>query len=109
VTQFCCPPRAPDVKPGYGRIYVEAVPLEGLRGLAPQVPIMHYLADVPLGAKGKLPPYKKLRFCLFARGRKVPPIFNWLRPMPSSSGVPTLMRACARSSANWAPGDAPRA
>lgn len=62
--------RAPDVKPGYGRIYVEAVPLEGLRGRAPQVPVMHYLADVPLGAKGKLPPYKKLQVLLFARGQK---------------------------------------
>jgi hypothetical protein len=62
--------RAPDVKPGYGRIYVEAVPLEGLRGLAPQVPMLRYLADVPLGPKGKLPPYKKLQVLLFARGQK---------------------------------------
>lgn len=62
--------RAPDVKPGYGRIYVEAVPLEGLRGRAPEVPMLHYLADVPLGPKGKLPPYKKLQVLLFARGQK---------------------------------------
>lgn len=62
------PERAPGVKPGYVRIYVEATPLEGLRGTAPQVPMMRYLADVPAGPKGKPGSYKKVRVLLFARG-----------------------------------------
>lgn len=60
--------RAPDVQPGYGRIYVEVTPLEGLRGRAPQVPMLRYLADVKLNEKGKLPSYKKVPVLLFARG-----------------------------------------
>jgi hypothetical protein len=61
------PERARDVKPGFARIYVEAAPVEALRGSAGQVPLIRYLADVPLGPKNKLPPYKKLQMLLFAR------------------------------------------
>ncbi|MDE1916902.1 MAG: hypothetical protein KGJ57_06415 [Sphingomonadales bacterium] len=60
--------RAPDVKPGFARIYVEATPTEVLRGTVPSgLTELHYLADVPLGPKGKLPPYKKLQVLIYAR------------------------------------------
>jgi hypothetical protein len=60
--------RAPDVKSGFARIYVEATPLETLRGTVPPgLTVLHYLADVPLGPKGKLPAYKKLQVLLYAR------------------------------------------
>jgi hypothetical protein len=63
------PERAPDVRAGWGRIYVEATATQALRGMVPPGMVIRYLADVPLGPKGKLPPYKKLSVLLFARGK----------------------------------------
>ncbi|WP_157099191.1 hypothetical protein [Novosphingobium rosa] len=63
------PERAPDVRAGWGRIYVEATATQALRGTVPPGMVIRYLADVPLGPKGKLPPYKKLSVLLFARGK----------------------------------------
>jgi hypothetical protein len=74
------PERARDVKPGLARIYVEAVPLDTLRGAAPGVPLIRYLADVPLGPKGKLPPYKKLQVLLFARAVRGSPDVQLVAP-----------------------------
>lgn len=61
--------RAPDVRPGWGRLYVEAVASGALRGMVPQGMLIRYLADVPLGPKGKPAPYKKQSVLLFARGK----------------------------------------
>lgn len=64
-------PLAPDparsVRAGWVRVYIEARPLGALRGAMPQVPLLRYLADVPLDARGKLPALKKAQVLLFAR------------------------------------------
>ncbi|HZU62284.1 MAG TPA: hypothetical protein VFF98_01265 [Novosphingobium sp.] len=60
------PARAPGVKPGWARIYVEARPAVILRGDVPLAESVHYLADVPLDAKGKVPSLKKQQVLLFA-------------------------------------------
>lgn len=74
------PERARDVKPGFARIYVEAVPLEALRGSVGQVQLIRYLADVPAGPKNKLPPYKKLTVLLYARTVRGSPDLQLVAP-----------------------------
>jgi hypothetical protein len=61
------PARAPDVRKGRARIYVEARGLVALRGGMPPGPAISYLADVPLDAKGKLPSFNKQNMLLVAR------------------------------------------
>jgi hypothetical protein len=61
------PERARDVRPGWARIYVEARGQAVLRGTAPPVPTVSYLADVPLDARGKLPALAKQSVLLVAR------------------------------------------
>jgi len=58
--------RAIGVRPGFARIYVEAVPTGVLIGRVPPVQTIHYLADVPITAGGKVPNLKKQEVLLFA-------------------------------------------
>lgn len=60
------PQRAPGVRPGWGRFYVEAKTEALLIGAA-QGSTLRYLVDVPLDARGKPPKLKKLSVLLFAR------------------------------------------
>lgn len=60
--------RAPGVRPGFARIYVEAVPTGVLIGHLPPVEAIHYLADVPVTPGGKVPNLKKQEVLLFAHG-----------------------------------------
>lgn len=61
------PERAPGVRPGWGRFYVEAktrAVLAGRSGLGESV---RYLVDLPLDARGKPPKVKKQAFLVFGR------------------------------------------
>lgn len=60
------PKRAGNVKPGWARIYVEAVTENLLAGPAAVGEAQHYLADVRRDAKGKVPKLKKMEVLLFA-------------------------------------------
>ena len=59
--------RAPGLAAGEARLYVEAQTQALLAGSAALPESLHYLVDVPLDAKGKVPKLKKQEFVLFAR------------------------------------------
>ena len=61
------PARARDLRPGWGRFYVEAKTEALIAGSAPLGEALRYLVDVPLDAKGKPPAFKKKSVVLFAR------------------------------------------
>ncbi|WP_234036177.1 hypothetical protein [Porphyrobacter sp. YT40] len=61
------PERAPDVAPGFARLYVEAQTIALIAGRSSVGGTLAYLVDVPLDAKGKVPKLKKQDFVLFAR------------------------------------------
>ena len=61
------PARAPGVRPGWVRMYVEARPMALLSGPPLPADSLRYLVDVPLDAKGKVPKLKKTRALIFAR------------------------------------------
>jgi hypothetical protein len=61
------PERAPDVAPGYVRLFIEARTLALISGNVPVGEELNYLVDVPLTAKGKVPKLKKQEMILFAR------------------------------------------
>ena len=65
--------RAPDIRKGWVRLYIEAEPQGVVRG--PQVlpPMMRYLLDAPLDAKGHPPPLKKQLVLVFAEPVVGPP------------------------------------
>ena len=59
--------RAPGVKPGHVRLYIEAQTTALIAGRTALPASLRYLADVPLDAKGKPPKLKKQEVILFAR------------------------------------------
>ena len=59
--------RAPGLAAGEVRLYVEAQTQALLAGGTSLPASLHYLVDVPLDAKGKIPKLKKQEFVLFAR------------------------------------------
>ena len=59
--------RAPGLRPGYGRFYVEAQTKALLTGQAPLGESVKYLVDLPLDSRGKPPKLKKQDVFLFAR------------------------------------------
>ncbi|MCP5395562.1 MAG: hypothetical protein H6918_02290 [Sphingomonadaceae bacterium] len=61
------PERAPGLKPGFARLYIEAETLSLLTGNAPIGESLRYLVDVPLDSRGKPPKLKKQEVLLFAR------------------------------------------
>ncbi|MCB2089319.1 MAG: hypothetical protein KDD98_10905 [Sphingomonadaceae bacterium] len=61
------PERAPGLKPGFVRLYIEAETLYLLTGNAPIGESLRYLVDVPLDSRGKPPKLKKQDMLLFAR------------------------------------------
>ena len=61
------PERAPNLAPGFARLYVEAQTQALLAGNVPVGESLRYLVDVPLDAKGKVPKFKKQEVVLFAR------------------------------------------
>ena len=61
------PARAPDVPKGWGRLYIEAEPQGVLRGPQVLLPVLRYLVDVALDAKGQPPELKKQVVLVFGR------------------------------------------
>lgn len=60
------PERAPGLKPGFARLYIEADTLALIAGTTRVSESLVYLVDVPLTAKGKAPKLKKREMLLFA-------------------------------------------
>ena len=60
------PERAPGLKPGFARLYIEADTLALITGTRRVSESVVYLVDVPLTAKGKAPKLKKSEMLLFA-------------------------------------------
>lgn len=61
------PEQAPGVAPGHARLYVEASANTLIRGAGGLPPMLSYLADVPLDARGKVPKLKGTQVLLLAR------------------------------------------
>jgi hypothetical protein len=61
------PERAPGLAAGHARLYLETQTQRVLKGPSALGESVHYLADVPLDAKGKPPKLKKQTFLVFAR------------------------------------------
>lgn len=59
--------RAPGLKPGHARLYIEAQTMALIAGQTALPESLRYLVDVPLDAKGKPPKLKKQEVILFAR------------------------------------------
>ncbi len=67
-SQIVVPPeRAPGLRAGHARLYVEAQTVALLAGKTAVPESIRYLVDVPLDAKGKVPKLKKQEVLLFAR------------------------------------------
>jgi hypothetical protein len=62
------PARASGVRPGWARLYIEAVTENLLTGPAAVGGTLYYLADVPRDSRGKVPKLVKQSVFLFARG-----------------------------------------
>jgi len=60
------PERAPGLKPGFARLYIQADTLALIAGTTRVGESLVYLVDVPLTAKGKAPKLKKREMLLFA-------------------------------------------
>jgi hypothetical protein len=60
------PERAPGLAPGQVRLYIEGRTQALLAGRAALGESLAYLADVPLGARGRAPKLRKQRFIVFA-------------------------------------------
>ncbi len=80
------PERAPDVAPGFVRLYVEAETLALLSGSAPLGEQLRYLVDVPFDSRGRVPKLKKQEVLLFARA--VPGRPNELQLTSESAQLP---------------------
>lgn len=61
------PERAPGLRSGWARLYVEARTEALIAGTAPLGQELRYLVDVPRDARGKPPRFKKMGVVLFAR------------------------------------------
>lgn len=61
------PARAPGLRAGWTRLYIEAKTEAVIGGTTPLGPDLRYLVDVPLDAKGKVPKLKKKSVIVFAR------------------------------------------
>lgn len=60
------PERAPGLKPGFARLYIEADTITLIAGRGTTGGRLAYLADVPLDERGKVPKLKKRQVILFA-------------------------------------------
>ena len=73
------PERAPGLAAGHARLYLETHTLRVLKGPSALGESVNYLADVPLGIKGKPPKLRKQTFVIFAR------------PVPGQTGALQLV------------------
>lgn len=61
------PERAPGLRPGFARFYIEAETLALIAGSSPLGERVTYLVDLPLDARGRKPKLRKEEVLLFAR------------------------------------------
>ena len=83
--------RAPGLKPGMARLYIEAETQSLLAGQSAIGSALQYVVDVPLSAKGKVPKLKKQDVVLFARpvpGK--PTMLQLVAPMAQLPATPAL-------------------
>lgn len=83
------PERSGKVAEGMARVYAEAHGVEAYAGILPPFPALHYLTDVALDARGKVPNMKKQQVILFAH------------PAPGAPGDLQLVAANAQWA--WSP------
>lgn len=74
------PERAPGVRPGYGRLYVEARTIALIAGSEPIGESIRYLVDVPLDEDGDPPKLEKEEVILFARSAGQPGEIQLISP-----------------------------
>lgn len=99
--------RAPGLRPGHGRFYVEGRTLALLTGSAPMGESVKYLVDLPLDLRGKPPKLKKQGVFLFARavpGRPgelqlVTPTAQWLRTAALEARLRGVLQALVMADA----------
>lgn len=60
------PDRAPNLAPGFARLYIQADTIALIAGRTGVGPSQSFLVDVPLDTKGKVPKLKKREFVVFA-------------------------------------------
>lgn len=84
------PERAPGVRPGYGRLYVEARTIALLAGAEPIGESIRYLVDVPLDEDGDPPRLKKREVVLFARPAAKPGEIQLIAPTAQLPWSPAL-------------------
>ncbi|MFN2099161.1 hypothetical protein [Altererythrobacter sp. MF3-039] len=82
--------RAPGLRPGFARLYVEAETLSLIAGSAPIGESLRYLVDVPRDDRGRVPKLRKGEFIVFAQ------------PVPNRPSE--LQLADARAQLDWEPG-----
>ncbi|UVI40100.1 hypothetical protein [Qipengyuania spongiae] len=84
------PERAPGLRPGFARLYVEAKTQTLLSGDTPVGESLRYLVDVPVDAKGRPPKLKKRQVFLFARSGQRPAEIQLIDPHAQLAYSPEL-------------------
>lgn len=99
--------RAPGVRPGFGRLYVEARTSALITGTAPIGESLKYLVDVPLDADGDPPKLKKQDVVLFAKAGRRPGEIQLVSPTAQLPWTPALEERLRPLLAELADPDAP--
>lgn len=84
------PERAPGLRPGHARLYIEAETIALLTGTMPIGESLRYLVDVPFDAKGKVPKLKERQFVLFANPGRRPAEIQLVDPHAQLPWSPEL-------------------
>lgn len=101
--------QAGSVPAGHKRLYVEADVTGLIRGEAGIAPLVTYLYDAPLDARGKMPKLKKAQLILFARPGGRPGEIQLIAPDAQIPAIPAeIDRVKAVLSALVAPNTPPR-
>ena len=101
------PGRAPGVRRGWVRLYVEAQLVGVLRGGLPTSDSLRYLADVSLDSKGKPPSLKKDTFVIFARSGGQPGELQLVAPDAQLAADPPRVAQLRKILGQLATPDAP--
>ncbi|MEQ6334339.1 hypothetical protein [Sphingobium sp. MK2] len=103
------PDQAQGVPPGHKRLFIEADVTSLIRGEAGISPLVTYLYDAPLDARGKIPKLKKASFLVFARPGTRPGEIQLIAPDAQIPATPVdIDRVKSALSALVAPDAPPR-
>lgn len=103
------PEQAQGVPPGHKRLFVEADVTSLIRGETGISPLVTYLYDAPLDARGKIPKLKKASFLIFARPGTRPGEIQLIAPDAQLPATPVeIDRVKSALSALVAPDAPPR-